>query len=102
MVSRNRRSRWPPAAAVRPGRTSRRYRPLLWRVCGRFRGAHEAADILIFVLQAIQIPVDTPLGQELLVGARLAKLALVHHEDPIGSLDGRKPVGDDDRRAALK
>ena len=33
--------------------------------------------------------------------AHLAHLALVHHDDLVGALDGRKPVGDDQRGASL-
>ena len=56
--------------------------------------------LLILVLQLIQPVVDAALGQELLVGARLAQRAAVQDEDVVHVLDGRQPVRDGDRRAA--
>ena len=45
-------------------------------------------NFLIFVLQLIKLEINAVLGQELLVGAHLADLAFVHHDDFVGALDG--------------
>src|SRR6266853_1619764 len=54
--------------------------------------------LLILILQLIQLVVNPALGQQLLVRSHLADLAFVHHDDLVGALDGREPVGDDQRR----
>ena len=51
-------------------------------------------DFLVFVLELVELPVEAAVGEELLVGALLAELALVHDEDGVGALDGREAVGD--------
>lgn len=51
-------------------------------------------------LQPIQSPVQSLLGKEGLVAARLANLTLVHHQDPVYRLDGRQPVRNDKRGPA--
>jgi len=43
--------------------------------------------------------VDTAAADQLLVGALLADAALGHHHDPVGVLDRRQPVRDDQRGA---
>ncbi len=57
--------------------------------------------LLVLVLQLVELPVDAALGQQLLVRADLAHLALMHHDDLVGALHGTEAVGDDDRGAAF-
>ena len=45
--------------------------------------------------------VPAPAGEQLVVGAALDDPAVVEHDDLVGVADGREPVGDRDRRAAL-
>ena len=52
-------------------------------------------------LQLIQLFVNPPLGQQLLMGALLPDLALVHDHDSVRMLDGGKPVGHHDGSAIL-
>src|SRR5882724_2679107 len=67
----------------------------------RGRGRPRHANLLIFVLQLIELPVNPALGEELLVRSHFADLAFVHDDDLVGALDGRKAVGDDQRGAAF-
>src|SRR5690349_463808 len=60
-----------------------------------------ALPLLVLILQLIQLPVNATRGEKLLVRAALAQMALVHDQDAIGALDSRKPMRDDDRRAAF-
>ena len=62
---------------------------------------YECAEFLILVLELVKLPVEAALGEQLLVGAHLAELALVHDEDGVGALDGGEAVGDEDAGAAL-
>ena len=50
------------------------------------------------VLELVEAVVDAAPGQQLLVRARLAQLALVQHQDRVHVLDRRQPVRDRDRR----
>ena len=50
------------------------------------------AELLVFVLQLIKLPVKATLGEKFLMGSALAELAFVHNKDSVGSLDGREPV----------
>jgi hypothetical protein len=52
-------------------------------------------------LDAPQTRIDFALIQQLLVGAALDHLTLIHHINTVGIADRRKPVGDRDRRAVL-
>ena len=61
----------------------------------------QRADLLILVLQLVELPVEAALREQLLVGAHLAQLAFVHHENRVGALDGGEPVRDEDAGAAL-
>src|SRR5579863_9531073 len=70
-------------------------------VVGPGRYLRAGSDFLIFVLQLIELVVNTTLGQQLLMRTHLADLTFVHHDNLIGALYGRKPVGDDYRRAAF-
>ena len=63
-------------------------------------GGYGGGDFLVAVLELIELPVEAALGEELLVGAALAKLALVHDEDGVGGLDGGEAVGDEDGGAS--
>ena len=58
-------------------------------------------QLLVLVLQLVELPVDAAMGQQLLVRADLADLALVHHDDLVGALNGAEAVGDHDRGAAF-
>ena len=58
------------------------------------------AEFLIAILELVELPVEAALGEQLLVGAALAKLAFVHDEDGVGALDGGEPVRDEDGGAA--
>src|SRR6185437_344953 len=51
-------------------------------------------------LHLMQFGVKSPFCQKLIMGAHLADLAFVQHDDLAGLADGREPVGDDDRAAA--
>ena len=46
------------------------------------------AEFLVFVLKLVELVVEAVEGEELLVGALLAEMALVHDEDDVGALDG--------------
>ena len=59
-------------------------------------GVRAGADFLIAILKLIELPVQTALSEELLVGPALAKLSLVHDENGVGALDGGEPVCDKD------
>jgi 3D (Asp-Asp-Asp) domain-containing protein len=76
--------------------------PLVPSGCrGRLGGRPEPRPrFLVLVLQLIEAPVDAPARQQILVGAHLAQLALVQHEDVVHVLDRREPVGNGNRRAA--
>lgn len=52
-------------------------------------------------MELVELPVEAAVGEELLVGALLAELALVHDENGVGALDGGEAVGDQDTRPAL-
>src|SRR5215472_9748146 len=52
------------------------------------------SQLLVFVLQLIELPVNAAMRQQLLVVADLAHLAFVHGDDLIGSLNRREPVRD--------
>ena len=49
---------------------------------------------LVLVLQLVELPVEAAMGEQLLVGAHLAQLALVHDEDGIGALHRGKTMRD--------
>src|SRR5881275_3201431 len=51
-----------------------------------------AFKFLLLVLKLVQLPVDLPARQELLMSAHFSQLSLVHDQNLIGTLDGRKPV----------
>src|SRR6266702_8864059 len=59
------------------------------------------AHFLVFVLELVQLPIEAALGEQLLVRAHLAQLALVNHEDRVGALHGRETVSDQDARPAF-
>lgn len=42
-------------------------------------------------LQGVQPAVDPACGQQFSVGSHLAHLPLVHHDDPVGGQDRRRP-----------
>src|SRR5438309_8240469 len=48
-----------------------------------------------------QLGVEAAFVEELIMGAALDDLPLVEHDDLVGFDDGRKPVGDHDRRPAF-
>jgi|SRR5215472_8406176 len=50
----------------------------------RLRDTH----FLVFVLKLVELPINAALGEQLLVAADLADLALVHDDDLVGSLNG--------------
>ena len=52
-------------------------------------------------MKLVELEVDAALGEELLVSAHFADLAFVHDDDLVGTLHGRKAVGDDQRCASL-
>src|SRR5262245_22115443 len=54
---------------------------------------------LVPELRLVQPTVDAAAADQILVGALLANAALGHHHDPVGVLDRRQPVGDDQRGA---
>src|SRR5688500_7471005 len=54
----------------------------------------------VLELELVEAVVDAAPGEQLLVGAQLAHLALVQHQDAVGAMDGGQAVGDDDRGAA--
>jgi hypothetical protein len=58
------------------------------------------SELLIAVLQLVELPVEAAMRQELLVGAALAQLALVHDEDGVRALDGREAMGNQDGGAS--
>ena len=64
---------------------------------GGFEGA---VLFLVPVLELVELPVEAALGEQFLVGAAFAELALVHDEDGVGALDGGEAVGDEDGGAA--
>src|SRR5262249_41657799 len=49
------------------------------------------AQLLVFVLELVELPVDAAVGEQLLVAADLAHLAFVHDDDLVGALDGGEP-----------
>src|SRR5271169_412658 len=55
--------------------------------------------LLILILQLVELVVNSALGQQLLVRSHFADLPFVHHDDLVGTLDGRQPVRDDQRRS---
>jgi len=50
-------------------------------------GVCSGAELLVFVLKLIELPVETAVAEEFLVGAALAELAFVHDEDLVSSLN---------------
>src|SRR5581483_10965078 len=64
----------------------------------RFRRSQ--ANLLIFVLELVELPIDAALRQQLLVRAALPQPSFMHHQNPVGALNRRKPVGHNDRRTA--
>src|SRR5215469_1588532 len=58
-------------------------------------------QLLVFVLQLIELPVDAAMRQQLLVVADLAHLAFVHGDDLVGALNRGEPVRDDHRGSAF-
>src|SRR5205823_1908026 len=58
-------------------------------------------SLLILVLQLIQLPINPSQRQELLMVARLAELAFMHHQNSVGALDCGQSVRDHDRRASF-
>jgi hypothetical protein len=87
-----------------------------WSRAGRFAGRTELSvgaehkrscgdtgtglEFLVLVLEAVELPVDAAVREELLVRAVLTELAFVHDEDGVGALHGGEAVCDDDRGAA--
>ena len=67
---------------------------------GEGSGEGWITKFLVAVLELVELVVEAALGEELLVGAALAELALVHDEDGVGGLDGGEAVGDEDAGAA--
>ncbi len=61
----------------------------------------DTVRLLILVLELVELPVKAALGQQLLVRAHLAQLALVHDQDGIGALHGGEAVGDQHAGAAF-
>ncbi len=53
------------------------------------------ALFLVFVLQLVQLPINASLRQQFLVRAALPQLRLVHHQYPVGALNGGQAVRDD-------
>ena len=51
------------------------------------------------VVEAMEPGVDAALEQQLFVASSLAHLASVHHQNLVGTADGREAVGDDDGSA---
>ena len=51
---------------------------------------------VVGVLEFVETPVEAALGEELLVRALFAQLAVVEDEYLVGALDGGEAVGDDD------
>jgi hypothetical protein len=68
-----------------------------WR---RSRPVQERSNPLVPELRLVQPAVDTAAADQLLMGALLADAALGHHHDPVGVLDRRQAVGDDQCGAA--
>lgn len=64
----------------------------LWR-----RGLPE---LLVSVLELVKLPVESALGEELLVGAALAQGALVHDEYGVRRLDGAETMRNEDAGAS--
>src|SRR5579884_2028171 len=64
----------------------------------RFRRSQ--ANLLIFVLELVELPIDAALRQQLMVRAALPQPSFMHHQNPVGALNRRKPVGHNDRRTA--
>ena len=62
------------------------------------RGRPRHTDLLVFVLELVELIVNTAIGEQLLVSSHFAHLAFVHHDDLVGALHGREAVGDDHRR----
>src|SRR2546426_1335630 len=60
-----------------------------------------ALPLLVLILQLVQLPINASRREKLLVRSHLAHMALVHHQNTVRALDGRKPVRDHDRRAPL-
>ena len=58
------------------------------------------AELLVLVLELIELPIKSALGQQLLVRSALAELTFVHDKDSVGGLDGGETVRDEDRGAA--
>jgi hypothetical protein len=50
--------------------------------------------LLVLVLQLVELPVESAVGEQLLVRAHLAQLPFVHDQDHLGALDCRQAVRD--------
>jgi hypothetical protein len=53
-------------------------------------------EFLIFVLQSVELVVEPPPSEKLLMCALLAELAFVHDENGVCTLYGRESVSDKD------
>src|SRR5947209_17390046 len=58
-------------------------------------------NFLVLVLELVELPVNAALREQLLMASHFAHPALMHHDDLVGALNGRKPVRHDNRRAPL-
>src|SRR5215813_3540556 len=59
------------------------------------------AEFLFLVLELIELPVDSAMGEQFLVITDLPYMALVHDDNLVGTLNGGEPVGNDHGGAAL-
>ena len=59
-------------------------------------------DFLLFVLQLVELEVDSAQGKQLLMRTHFPDFAFVHHDDLVGVLNRRKPVGDHDRSSSAQ
>jgi hypothetical protein len=66
---------------------------------GRGRPPH--TYFLVFVLELVELVINSAIGEQFLVTAHFANFSFVHHDDLVGALNRGKSMGDDDRRAAF-
>jgi len=69
-------------------------KPAIWssgtQACGCSTPPPDPCTVLV------QLPINAALRQQLLVGTGFAQLALVHHQNAVGTLDGGEPVRNHD------
>ena len=53
------------------------------------------AELLFLVLELIELPVDSAMGEQFLMIANLSDVAFVHDDNLVGTLNGGEAVGDD-------